>query len=74
MTYDGSDTMNIKIRHTTRYKYTECVFLDPQTIRLRPKSDGSQRLINFDIDIDPVPDGIADIVDVAGNDSTCAWL
>ncbi len=74
MTDEGSTAMNIKIRHTTRYKYTESVFLDPQTIRLRPKSDGSQRLINFEIDIDPVPDGIADIVDVAGNDSTCAWF
>ncbi len=74
MTDEGSTAMNIKIRHTTRYKYTESVFLDPQTIRLRPKSDGSQRLISFEIDIDPVPDGIADIVDVAGNDSTCVWF
>jgi len=74
MNIEGSATMIIKIRHTTRYKYTESVFLDPQTIRLRPKSDGSQRLISFDIDIDPAPDGIADIVDVAGNDSTCVWF
>lgn len=74
MNNEGSATMIIKIRHTTRYKYTESVFLDPQTVRLRPKSDGSQRLISFDIDIDPVPDGIVDIVDVAGNDSTCVWF
>ncbi len=66
--------MNIKIKHTTRYKYTESVFLDPQTIRLRPKSDGSQRLVGFEMDIDPAPDGAADIVDVAGNDSTCVWF
>ena len=66
--------MNIKIKHTTRYKYTESVFLDPQTIRLRPKSDGSQRLVSYEIDIDPAPDGMAEIVDVAGNDSTCVWF
>ena len=40
MTYEGSENMNIKIAHTTRYKYSESVYLDPHTIRLRPKSDG----------------------------------
>ncbi|MFI5323509.1 MAG: transglutaminase N-terminal domain-containing protein [Thermodesulfobacteriota bacterium] len=74
MRYAGSDSMHIKITHTTRYKYSENVFLDPHTIRLRPKSDGSQRLLSFDIGIDPEPDGMANIVDVAGNDSTCVWF
>lgn len=74
MTYEGSESMNIKITHTTRYKYSESVYLDPHTIRLRPKSDGSQRLVHFEIDIDPKPEGMADMVDVAGNDSMCVWF
>jgi transglutaminase-like putative cysteine protease len=66
--------MRISITHNTTYKYTEGVFLDPHTIRLRPKCDASQSLVSFEIEVDPAPDGMADIVDVAGNDSICAWF
>lgn len=66
--------MRISITHNTTYKYNEDVFLDPHTIRLRPKCDASQTLISFEIEIDPRPDGMTNIVDVAGNDSICAWF
>lgn len=66
--------MRISITHNTTYKYNEDVFLDPHTIRLRPKCDASQTLISFEIEIDPGPDGMTSIVDVAGNDSICAWF
>lgn len=66
--------MRISITHSTTYKYNEAVFLDPHTIRLRPKCDASQTLVSFDIEINPKPDGMTNIVDVAGNDSICAWF
>lgn len=66
--------MRISITHNTTYKYNEDVFLDPHTIRLRPKCDASQTLVSFGIEIDPRPDGMTNIVDVAGNDSICAWF
>ncbi|MCL4246207.1 MAG: transglutaminase family protein, partial [Candidatus Dadabacteria bacterium] len=66
--------MRISINHNTTYKYNDSVFLDPHTIRLRPKCDASQTLVSFDIEIDPKPDGTTNIVDVAGNDSICAWF
>jgi transglutaminase-like putative cysteine protease len=74
MTYTGSERMHIKITHTTRYKYTENVFFEPHTIRLRPKCDGSQNLLEFTIEIAPKPDGMVDMVDTAGNDSLCVWF
>ena len=66
--------MRISITHNTTYKYNDSVFLDPHIIRLKPKCDASQELVSFEIEIDPVPDGTAEIVDVAGNDSICAWF
>lgn len=66
--------MRISITHSTTYKYNEAVFLDPHTIRLRPKCDASQTLVSFEIEVDPKPDGMTNIVDVAGNDSICAWF
>ena len=60
--------------HTTRYDYTDTVFLEPHTIRLRPRSDPSQIVRAYSIDIDPKPEGLTDGIDASGNEVTWAWF
>ena len=66
--------MIFKIQHTTRYTYTRPVFLEPQTIRLKPRTDASQRLIKYDLKIKPEPVGITTVSDPEGNEVTHAWF
>ena len=47
--------MRFRVLHTTRYSYSRFVFLEPHTLRLRPRSDPSQRLLHFDLNIEPKP-------------------
>ena len=47
--------MRFRVIHTTRYAYSRSVFLEPHTLRLRPRSDPSQRLVHFDLSIEPKP-------------------
>ncbi len=65
--------MLYKIEHTTRYSFSKEVFLEPHTIRLRPRSDSSQTLKKFDIKINPEPTGRTNIVDIGG-DSSSLWF
>lgn len=66
--------MIIRISHVTRYKYDKEVFLEPHTVRLRPKSNAAQRLVGFNMEVSPEPDGKADIVDLSGNDGASLWF
>ncbi|MEQ9619816.1 MAG: transglutaminase family protein [Deltaproteobacteria bacterium] len=66
--------MIISIRHTTRYSFSSEVFLEPHTVRLRPRSDCTQKLIDFDLAVDPEPSGKADIIDISGNDCVSLWF
>jgi transglutaminase-like putative cysteine protease len=60
--------------HTTTYTYSEPVFLESHTIRLRPRPDPGQLVHGFSIDIDPVPDGITSGLDAWGNNVDWAWF
>jgi len=62
------------IRHTTRYSYGRRVVLGPMTVRLRPRSDATQRLDRFQLHIRPAPAGQSESVDVDGNAVTHAWF
>ena len=48
--------MRFEIVHETEYRYSEPVFLEPHLLRIRPRSDWSQRLIRFDLQISPQPE------------------
>ncbi len=65
--------MIIRITHATWYNYSNEVFIEPHTIRLIPKSNNTQRLIDFDMTIAPGPDGRSSVVDLSGNDAICIW-
>ena len=66
--------MLFQIVHKTRYRYSRPVFLDPHEIRMRPRCDGSQRLLDFQIEIEPEPVGVAHNLDAEGNAVTRAWF
>lgn len=66
--------MRFDIVHRTDYHYSRPVFLEPHLLRIRPRSDWSQRLLTFDLEISPKPAGCARIVDLDGNDATQPWF
>lgn len=66
--------IRFEIEHTTRYRYSRPVFLEPFTVRLRPRSDSTQSLLDFSLAINPSPGGSSDCVDLDGNDSTFLWF
>lgn len=47
--------MRYQILHTTHYTYSQAVFLNHHVLRLRPRSDGSQQVHQFSIEVDPLP-------------------
>ena len=59
--------MRVRIRHTLRFRYDRPVFLEPLTVRLRPRSDHAQRLLAFRLRIEPEPTDWADVLDPAGS-------
>ena len=66
--------MRFSVVHSTVYRYSAPVFLEPHTIRLRPRSDATQRLDAFQLQISPHPAGISDCLDQDGNSAVIAWF
>ncbi len=66
--------MRFEIDHRTVYTYTKRVFLEPLEIRLRPKTDINQKLIDYQMDINPTPSGQTEINDLDGNVTALLWF
>ncbi len=66
--------MRYRASHEIRFSYTAPVFLEPHTIRLRPRSNSWQRLECYEIELDPKPALLAEAVDAEGNDIVHAWF
>lgn len=66
--------MKYQISHITEYHYAEPVILQPHTIRLQPRSDSSQILQAFDLQVSPQPQQISHIVDLDGNTIAKSWF
>lgn len=60
--------------HTTRFRYSEPVFLEPHAVRLRPRSDSAQRLLRYRLEIEPEPSVLSEASDAEGNSLTHAWF
>lgn len=73
-TAQGGFLMIYTIDHLTRYVYTRPVFQEPHTLRLRPLSNGHQQLLDYKIEIFPVPAGQTETVDVEGNSEIRCWF
>jgi transglutaminase-like putative cysteine protease len=48
--------------------------MEPMTVRLRPRSDCCQKLHQFEMDLDPSPEGKTELVDLDGTPSTFLWF
>ncbi len=66
--------MLFTIEHTTEYRFDRPVFFEPHQLRLQPRSDGAQRLVRFDLQIEPTPVGVTHVSDAEGNVATLAWF
>jgi transglutaminase-like putative cysteine protease len=66
--------MRFLVTHHTRYQYSAPVFFEPHTFRLRPREDGSQRLLTYELRIDPEPRGSTVCLDHNGNVVLHAWF
>ncbi len=59
--------MHLHVRHQSEYTYDVPVALGPQTLYLYPRTYPYQRLLRYDLTIDPVPSQVIRNVDVEGN-------
>jgi transglutaminase-like putative cysteine protease len=66
--------MRFQIDHHTRYEYTTPVALGPQTVRLRPRPDGSVRELGWELCLDPKPRTRSDQLDAEGNLVSRLWF
>ncbi len=66
--------MKLEIEHRTHYRYDAAVQLRPHLIRLCPRSDGTQQLIDFNLAIFPQPLGQASLIDLDGNNLIQVWF
>jgi transglutaminase-like putative cysteine protease len=66
--------MLFSIEHRTEYHFTQPVIFEPHHLRFCPRTDGSQRLVRFNLHIDPAPAGRSQALDVDGNLVTVAWF
>lgn len=65
--------MKFRLRHTTSYQYGAPVFLEPHHFRLMPRG-GAQRLLSYELKLDPAPAGITELLDAEGNAGHYAWF
>lgn len=66
--------MRFLVTHSTLYRYEAPVRLGPHMLRLQPRSDGSQKLWRFELDIVPRPAGRSACLDQDGNAVTQVWF
>lgn len=66
--------MRFEASHTTQFRYSRPVLLEPHEIRLRPRSDSCQRLERFRLAVEPTPSLLTETVDAEGNDVAFAWF
>ncbi len=60
--------------HQTTYNYSSDVFLEPQVLRLYPRANPNQKVLDFVLDISPQPAGISVGVDIWGNTFHQVWF
>lgn len=59
--------MIFQVKHRIHFQYDDPVVIQPLTIRLRPRSDGAQRVLDWHCDLTPSPSTSTSILDVFGN-------
>jgi transglutaminase-like putative cysteine protease len=65
--------MKIKLNHTTEYKYSEKVFLEPHILRLIPQQNIFTRVIDYSISVNPEPVSLYHVKDICGESYSAAF-
>lgn len=63
-----------RIEHHTEYHFNQPVYLRPHRLRLRPRSNGWQNLLTYNLTIDPIPAGLTEITTLDGNGEQKVWF
>jgi len=63
-----------EISHYSNYQFDSPVFLEPQTLRFKPKTNHLQKLVSFDLDIQPQPVNLSEQIDLEGTQSHFCWF
>jgi transglutaminase-like putative cysteine protease len=66
--------MLFEVTHITTYNYSRPVFLEPHTLRFHPRSDGQQRVNQFELSVNPHPEVMTECLDCEGNVVTEVWF
>ena len=66
--------MLLSIRHHLRYVYGRPVFLEPMTLRLTPKQDCSQQLLEHSLRLNAAPAGSSAIQAADGSGALVCWF
>jgi transglutaminase-like putative cysteine protease len=66
--------MYYHIHHNLNFSYSKPIFLETQVIRLRPRSDSFQKVLDFTLDITPEPAGICEYIDQECNNAATLWF
>ncbi len=66
--------MLYEVFHKTDYAYTKPVFIEPLTVQLRPRSDAWQRVVSFQLEVNPEPAGVTSIIGLHGTPGERIWF
>jgi transglutaminase-like putative cysteine protease len=66
--------MKITVTHSTVYRYDYPVYLEPHIFRFRPRTNSAQKLLTFDLQIQPMPAGTTECLDQDGTLAVNAWF
>lgn len=66
--------MHYHFKHRLRFIYASPATLEAQTLRLRPREDGSQRVFTHHLAVKPDPSMLSRALDEYGNVETRAWF
>ena len=66
--------MLFEINHKTEFFYNRPVFLEPHTVRLRPRCDVWQNLLAHEIHVEPQPASLTESIDLDGNSVAIMWF
>ncbi len=66
--------MFFRIHHRLSYSYERPVFLEPMALRLTPRQDGSQRILEHHLRLEQPPAGLSRVLEPDGTDAMVAWF
>ena len=66
--------MLLQITHSTTYRYSAPVEIQPHQLRFEPRHDGAQNTLDFRLKISPQPAGVTEQIDLEGNLVRFVWF